>query len=233
MLEIKNVTKKFGKKVAVNNVSLCVADGSICALVGLNGAGKSTLMKVICSLLKPCSGEVLIDGKNINSDRDNRNIGYMIECPAFYGELTGRRNLLVLKTLYPDIKAADVDNILSAVGLQGSANVAYKKYSLGMKQRLYFAYALLNKPSVLVLDEPLNGIDPVSAKCFKDSITALAKVGCSILISSHIIMELQSFCDSIAIINEGELIYFNDKLPADTNWEQLFLSKVCHSGAAQ
>lgn len=229
MLELKNITKKYGKKVALEDVSFTVKSGDVCGLLGLNGAGKSTLMKIICHLCFADKGEVVINGKVYDS-KDNYSIGAMIESPAFYRELTGRQNLKMLSKLYCGITDNDIQDALNVCGIADSADIKVKKYSLGMKQRLYFGYALMKKTDLLILDEPFNGIDPVSIKLFRDIIRALAGAGCSVLISGHVITELQKVCDEIVIIDKGKKI-FKGKNEGDL--ETLFLSMVSGSGDAQ
>lgn len=232
MLEIKNISKKFGKKTVLKDVSFTVKDGSVCGLLGLNGAGKSTLMKIICKIVFADSGDAIVSGKSIREADSNKNLGFMIESPAFYKELSGRKNLKLLSTFYPDLLEEDISAALKKAGIVDSADIAVKNYSLGMKQRLYFAFALLNKPKVLILDEPFNGIDPVIIRLFENNIKALAAEGCTILISGHIISELQNICDSVVIIDKGTVRYSGDYSKGD-DLTELFLSYVSENGDAQ
>jgi ABC-2 type transport system ATP-binding protein len=232
MLEIFKINKKFGNKLVLNNVSLNIPIGSICGLLGLNGAGKSTLMKIITSLMFKDSGEIKYNGEIYEKDESSISIGYMIESPSFYKDLSGKDNLLLLASLYNSINKYRVEEVLIKVGLQESKDVLVKKYSLGMKQRLYFAYAILGNPEVLVLDEPFNGIDPVTSKLFKDLIKDLSNKGCTILISSHVINDVKQICDKVVIIDRGIVVYDNS-VSKDDDLEQLFISKVSNSGYAQ
>lgn len=183
--------------------------GTICGLVGLNGAGKSTLMKIICSLVQADSGTVTVDGKNIAEAAADRSvkIGFTIESPAFYGGLTGKQNLQLLADLYPDLDKDAVSRCIRKVGLQEHADVRYKNYSLGMKQRLYLAYAIIADPTLLILDEPFNGIDPVSVKIFKELLKSFAAEGTTVLVSSHSILDIQSICDRVLFLDRGKIAY--------------------------
>lgn len=222
MLKINEISKSYGSKIVVDKASFQVPDGKICALLGLNGAGKSTIMKIICNLAFADSGSVELDGK----------IGFMIESPSFYGDLTGKNNLRALSLLYDNIPNERIDEVLKICGLYSHKDILVKKYSLGMKQRLYFAYAILNKPRLLVLDEPFNGIDPVSVNLFKQIILDCAKTGTSVLISGHMISEIQSISDCAVIIDNGKIIY-EDYEVKDKNLTEIFLSLVSWSGVAQ
>lgn len=234
MLEIKNISKSYGKKKVLDDVSFNIDGGRICGLLGLNGAGKSTLLKIICSLVFADAGEVFVLGRKLdNDDKANApSIGFMIENPAFYSSLTARQNLNALSKLYPDIKKERIEHVLRLTGIFNQADVQVKKFSLGMKQRLYFAYALLNMPKLLILDEPFNGIDPVSIKLFKDIIRALAEAGCTVVISGHVISELQSICDSAVIIDNGKILCTIDDI-SGISLEEKFLSLVSGSGDTQ
>ena len=227
MLEIKNISIKYNKKAILDDVSFNVKKGEVCGLLGLNGAGKSTLMKIIARLVKPLSGEILYDGKSI----DNQ-IGYMIEEPVFYKDVSGENNLKLLSILYENITSDRINLILNKVGLEEHKKKLFKNYSLGMKQRLYFAYALINNPKIIILDEPFNGIDPITSKLFKDLIQELAQSGCTILVSSHIISDIKEVSDKIIILDNGIKIYDNS-IKAEDNIENIFISKVSNKGSAQ
>lgn len=231
MLKINELSKKYGEKQILNKVSFSIPDGKICALLGLNGAGKSTLMKIICNLAFADSGFVEFDGKRIVDNKDG-NIGFMIETPCFYRELTGKQNLVALSFLYDDISAAQIDEALSLVGLISQKDIAVKKYSLGMKQRLYFAYAILNKPKLIVLDEPFNGIDPVSVHLFQELISELAQKGCTILVSGHTIPYIQSISDCAVLLDHGKVIYKDEDIRSK-DLTKIFLSLVVATGEAQ
>lgn len=232
MFEIININKKFAQKKVLSNVSFRVESGTICGLLGLNGAGKSTLMKIIASLVFKESGEIKHNGIELKKDSNNISLGYMIESPAFYKDLSGVSNLKILSSLYNGVKDERVDQVLSDVGLDDLKNTQVSNYSLGMKQRLYFAYSILNNPKILILDEPFNGIDPVTSRLFKDLIFRLAKQGCTIIVSSHVISDIQEICDKVVIIDKGVVVYDNS-LSKNENLEKLFLSKITSNGLAQ
>lgn len=231
MLKIVDISKSYGTKRVLNGVSFDVPDKTVCALLGLNGAGKSTLMKIICTLAFADVGHIEFDGKPI-VDNSSGDIGFMIESPRFYRELTGKKNLVALSYLYDNITQSRIDEVLSLVGLDAQKDVPYGKYSLGMKQRLYFAYSILNKPRLLLLDEPFNGIDPVSVQLFKNLIIDLKNSGCTIIISGHMISDIQSVSDMAIILDRGNVVYQDmDIHGKDLN--QTFLSLVSESGDAQ
>lgn len=232
MLEIINVNKKYGQKKVLHDVSFSVESGTVCGLLGLNGAGKSTLMKIVTSLAFKDSGEIEYNGIVYKKDDNSIPLGYMIESPAFYKDLSGKNNLKILSALYDTVKPERVDEVLSDVGLDDVKNKLVSNYSLGMKQRLYFAYSILNNPEILILDEPFNGIDPVTSRLFKDLILKLAKQGCTIIVSSHVISDIQEICDKVVIIDKG-LVVYDSNLYESENLEKLFLSKVTTDGLAQ
>ncbi|MCR4874606.1 MAG: ABC transporter ATP-binding protein [Clostridia bacterium] len=229
MLEIKNISKFFKDKQVLNDVSLELKPSEICALLGPNGAGKSTLIKVLAGLVNPDSGEIILDG---NVKKTNKDIGFMIESPAFYDNLTVEKNLTALAQFFVNVKAEDIDSVLKLVGLIPHKKVLYKNLSLGMKQRLYFAYALMGKPKILILDEPFNGIDPISIKLFEDIIKAYAEAGNIVMISGHGIKELESICTSAYIINQGKIVSHIEDIKK-INLSEEFFKVVSSSGDAQ
>ncbi|MCH5164690.1 MAG: ABC transporter ATP-binding protein [Clostridiales bacterium] len=226
MLQINKINKYFRSTYAVNDVTLSLDDGKVYGLVGLNGAGKSTLMKVICNLMAPDSGEILWNDRPISEARkEGLKIGFMIESPAFFRNLTGYQNLSVLAELFDNVTKEDINRVLDVVGLTTAANKAYKAYSLGMKQRLYFAYALLNSPSLLILDEPFNGIDPLTNMLFKNIVKDTAAKGCCTLISSHSIADIQAVCDEVIIMHMGYIVdCITD--PKGKNLEDILLNRL-------
>lgn len=229
MLQISKIKKHYGEKQVLNGVDLTVGDGRICGLLGLNGEGKSTLMKIICGLVRPDGGSVCVDCREIKPGEAPVGIGAMIEAPAFYGGLSGYDNLELLRKLCDDVPPERVREVVRITGIANNAHKKFRTYSQGMKQRLYFAFALLKKPRVLILDEPFSGVDPVSVKLFEDVIKAMAQTGCTILVSGHIISELKNVCDCAAILDGGKIkAYFNDLSGVDL--EKEFLSTVSASG---
>lgn len=235
MLQVENLNKSFKAKHVLKDVSFTIEkSGAICGLIGLNGAGKSTLMKIICSLTNADSGTVTVDGKNVREAAADRSvkIGFTIENPAFYGGLTGRQNLRLLADLYPDLDKDAVDRCIEKVGLSDHGDVKVKNYSLGMKQRLYLAYAVINDPTLLILDEPFNGIDPVSVKIFKELLKEFSQNGTTILISSHSILDIQSICDRVLILDRGRIAYDCNDVQNE-NLEEKFFEITEGSGSAQ
>lgn len=209
-IETKGLTKKYGKHSCVKNVDLLVPEGSIYGFLGPNGAGKSTTMKMVLGLAKPTEGEVFIFGEEMN--QKNRlgilkNTGSLIEAPAYYGHLTGRENLEIVRIL----KAADkkeVEEVLHIVRMEKQQNKKVSAYSLGMKQRLGLASALLGRPRLLLLDEPTNGLDPAGIQEMRELICSLPeKYGMTVLVSSHLLSEIDQMADYTGIINRGELIF--------------------------
>jgi ABC-2 type transport system ATP-binding protein len=231
MLKVNKLSKFYKEKTVLDNVSFNIPDGKVCAVLGLNGAGKSTLMKIICNLAFADSGYIEFDGRRITDNSDG-NIGFMIETPRFYRELTGRQNLTALAYLYDNIQSKRIDEVLSVVGLDAQADIAVKKYSLGMKQRLYFAYAIINKPKLLILDEPFSGIDPITVRLFQKLIIDFAAHGCTVLVSSHVISDVQSISDYVVIIDNGKLVYESENI-INEDITQIFLSMVDLNGKAQ
>jgi len=209
VLELKNVTKTFGNRVAVNNVSFTIREGEIFGFLGPNGAGKSTTMKMICGLSKITRGNIYVCGKSVKKDFTTtaRLIGGLIETPIMYNYMSGYDNLKYYASLYPNIKKSDILAYAKVVGLQNRIKDKVGTYSLGMKQRLGICQALLHKPKLLILDEPLSGLDPAGVKEVRSFLIALArKHHIAILVSSHMLGEMELLCDTIGIINNGQLI---------------------------
>ncbi len=207
MLNVLNVSKQYRGVNVVDDVSLSLSDGKVYGLVGVNGCGKSTLMKIICTLSAPNSGSVNWNGTEISeAKKSDLKIGYMIESPAFFGNLSGYDNLAVLAALYDGVTKEDIKRVLEITGLTPNAKKRYKEYSLGMKQRLYFSYALLNEPNLLILDEPFNGIDPITNVIFKKIIKEYAQKGCCVFVTSHAVADIQSVCDEVFIMRQGKII---------------------------
>jgi ABC-type multidrug transport system ATPase subunit len=229
MITIRNLCKSYSH-VVLNNISFSIQDGTICGLFGVNGAGKSTLMKIITSLEEADSGEVFWNGEKIQPGKPI--IGSMIESPCFLPGLSGRENLCLLARLAGDCPEKDVLTALTAVGLEKQKDVAYRRYSLGMKQRLYFAFAIMRKPKLLILDEPFNGIDPIALDLFEKIIQGFAQSGAVVLISSHEIRELQALVNQAIFLDQGKIIYENQDAQKIDIFQE-FLSRVHSSGEAQ
>ncbi|OPJ59172.1 lantibiotic protection ABC transporter ATP-binding protein [Clostridium oryzae] len=223
ILETKALNKYFGKQLAVNNISLKVREGSIYGLLGPNGAGKSTTLKTITGLLHATRGEILIDGNKWNR-KQLENIGALIEAPAIYGNLSARDNLRV-HTKLMNIPESRIDEVLKIVDLTDTGKKKSSQFSLGMKQRLGIAIALLGKPKLLILDEPTNGLDPIGIQELRALIKSFPKQGITVIISSHILSEVQHTAEYVGIINNGQLKY-EGKIDENIDLESLFMKVV-------
>lgn len=209
VLSINNITKTFGSRTAVNNVSFEIKKGEIYGLIGQNGAGKTTIIRIITGLCKPTSGTVYICGQNVQTHFQKAiiNVGAIIENPELYSYMSGIDNLKYFASLYPNISINKINEIVSLMGMQNRINDKVKNYSLGMKQRVGIAQALLHDPKLLILDEPTNGLDPNGIKEMRILLKRLAKEkGIAILISSHILSEMELICDRVGIIDNGMII---------------------------
>ena len=209
VLELKNVTKTFGNRIAVNNVSFSINEGEIFGFLGPNGAGKSTTMKMICGLTKITRGNIFVCGKSVKTDfvQTAKMIGGLIETPIMYNYMSGYDNLKYYASLHSNVKKSDIYAYAKIVGLENRLKDKVGTYSLGMKQRLGICQALLHKPKLLILDEPLSGLDPAGVKEIRDFLKLLAKKQrIAILVSSHMLGEMELLCDTIGIINKGYLI---------------------------
>lgn len=210
VLQIKNLQKVFKDTQVVNLSSLSVQQGEIYGFLGPNGAGKTTTMKMILSLISRTDGEIEVFGQSIGTDKQYLNqIGSMIEEPSYYPNLTGYENLLVFQKILGFDKK-NIQATLKIVGLDQPKNKKklVKDYSLGMKQRLALAFALVKKPRLLILDEPTNGLDPAGIHEIRELIIKLAKEqGITVFISTHILSEVEHIADRVGIINHGQLVY--------------------------
>ena len=209
VLSINHLTKKYGDRIAVNNISLNLYAGQIIGFLGANGAGKSTTIKMLTGLARITSGDVYICGHSIKEGFENaiKNVGAMIEIPHFYNYLSGYNNLKYFAKLSGNVNMSRINEVATLVGLSNRIKDKVGNYSLGMKQRLGVAQALLNKPKLLILDEPTNGLDANGIREFRMMLKTLAyKEGIAILISSHILGEMENLCDMVAIIDNGKII---------------------------
>lgn len=223
ILETKNLCKSFGEQKAVQNVSLHVEKNSVYGLLGPNGAGKSTTLKMITGILKPSSGSMTFDGHPWQRNDLNR-IGALIETPPIYENLTAFENLKV-RTSILGLKDIRIDEVLQIVCLTDTGKKRAGQFSLGMKQRLGIALALLNKPHLLILDEPTNGLDPIGIEQLRELIRSFPAQGMSVILSSHILSEVQQIADHIGIISGG-VVGYEGALHASENLEQLFMDVV-------
>lgn len=232
VLETCGLTKRFGRgaetQTAVAGVSLHIREGEVYGLLGPNGAGKSTTLKMICGMLRPTSGEMLFAGHAWGRD-DLYQIGSLIEEAALYPNLTARENLRVRTTLL-GLPESRIDEALAAVDLTDTGRKRAGRFSMGMRQRLGLALALLARPRLLVLDEPTNGLDPIGIEELREQIRGFAAAGTTVLVSSHILSEVQQMADSVGIIYRGRLAY-EDRLRPGQDLEKLFMG-VCREGRA-
>lgn len=208
VLEVKNINKFFGKKQILKDISFDIEEGEILGFVGPNGSGKTTTIKIILGLQKASSGEVYINGKNIKENFENAiiKVGAIVESPDMYMYLSGLDNLKLVANYY-NISHDKIDSIVEFVGLKDRIKDTVSKYSLGMRQRLGIAQAILNKPNLLIVDEPTNGLDPSGIIEFRKMLKELAKKEkMSIFISSHNLAEIENICDKVLLINEGEIV---------------------------
>ena len=208
VLEVKNINKFFGKKQILKDISFDIEEGEILGFVGPNGSGKTTTIKIILGLQKASSGEVYINGENVkeNFEKAIRKVGAIVESPDMYMYLSGLDNLKLVANYY-NISHDKIDSIVEFVGLKDRIKDTVSKYSLGMRQRLGIAQAILNKPNLLIVDEPTNGLDPSGIIEFRKMLKELAKKEkMSIFISSHNLAEIENICDKVLLINEGEIV---------------------------
>lgn len=208
VLEIKNIEKRIGSRPIVKDVSLNIYEGDILGFIGPNGAGKTTTIKLVLGLQSLSNGTVKILGHDIKKEFEEsiKNVGAIIENPDLYMYMSGYKNLKLAGKLY-NIKKERIEEVIQLVGLQDRIHDKVKKYSLGMRQRLGIAQAILHKPKLLILDEPTNGLDPKGIDEFKKLMIHLAKKeDMAILISSHILSELESICNRICILSKGRII---------------------------
>jgi ABC-type multidrug transport system ATPase subunit len=208
VIRIRNLSKYYGKRPAVDNLSLNVLRGEIFGFLGPNGAGKTTTIRMMLGLIAPTGGNVEILGKDVFTYRAEilPRVGALVETPALYLYLSGRDNLRAVGSALGGVPKSRIDEILELVGLQNRQKDRVRTYSLGMKQRLGVAMALLQDPDVLVLDEPANGLDPAGIVEMRDLMHTLSQEGKTVFISSHLLTEVQQICTRVAIINLGKLV---------------------------
>lgn len=227
VLETRGLSKRFGRggsaQTAVDHVSLHVEEGKVYGLLGPNGAGKSTTLKMVTGVLHPSEGQMLFEGRPWRRD-DLYRIGSLVEQPPLYQNLTARENLCVRTTLL-GLPEERIDEVLGAVGLTDTGTKRAGRFSMGMRQRLGIALALLVHPRLLILDEPTNGLDPIGIEDLRGLIRSFPKQGITVLLSSHILGEVQHTADAVGIIVGGRLAY-EDALHKGEDLEALFMN-VC------
>ena len=208
-LSIKNITKIYGKKKAADHVSFDIQKGEIFGFLGPNGAGKTTVIKSILGFIFPDEGEVFINGYNTKKDYEKAmaSVGGIVENPEMYVNLSARKNIEMYARIHGNIPKERIDEVINEVGLSGRSKDPIRKYSLGMKQRIGLAQAMVHKPKLLILDEPTNGLDPTGIHQLRDVLKKYAhEQGGAVMVSSHILSEMQLLCDRVGIINNGKLI---------------------------
>ncbi|QGQ98516.1 ABC transporter ATP-binding protein [Paenibacillus psychroresistens] len=220
IVQIRNVSKKIGAKTIIDQLSFEVPKGEVFGFLGPNGAGKTTTIRMMVGLMKISEGEILIDGVSITKDFEKAiaKVGAIVENPEMYKYLTGYQNLVHFARMSPGVTKERIQEVITLVALENRINDKVKTYSLGMRQRLGVAQALLHKPSLLILDEPTNGLDPAGIRELRDYLRRLTREeGISVVVSSHLLSEMELMCDRVAIIQNGKLVdvrlikdYFNE-----------------------
>ncbi len=232
MIELRGVCKSFGSKRAVDQLDLTVRPGELYAFLGPNGAGKTTTIKMICGLLRPSEGAVLVGGHPAESSEARRLLGYIPDQPFLYDKLTGREFLKFVVEMYGVPRATGLERIEELVDTFEMADFIdelCENYSQGMKQRVVFASALVHEPSVLVVDEPLVGLDPRSARIVKNMFVSMARSGAAVLMSIHLLAIAEELADTIGIIDRGRMLAVGSmadlraQAQADGSLEELFL----------
>jgi ABC-type multidrug transport system ATPase subunit len=227
VLEAVSLTKRFGKKIAVNEITFRVNKGEIFGLIGPNGSGKTTTLSMFLTLLEPTSGQLLLFGsKEISTQL--KKVGVLFESASYYPELSARKNLLISARI-KGVDESKIDMVLEKVGLNEDKNRKVRNFSLGMKQRLSIGAALLSDPELMIFDEPTNGLDPIGIAEIRTLITTLASEGKTILVASHMLSEMEKLCTHIAILKNGKLLEQGDLktiISGHSSLESYFLEKA-------
>ena len=234
MLEIQKLNKSYRRRKIIDNLNMTVYKGDIYGFLGANGEGKTTTIRMITSLIKADSGDIIINGKSVINCKNEavKNIGAMVEAPKFYENMSGYENLELMAKIMPGVSDRDIQNVLDLVGLKDRGRDKFKEYSMGMKQRLGIANALLGAPELIILDEPSNGLDPYGMKEINNLIVSLAKrCDKTFIISSHLLHEMEGICNRIGLLHSGKLCIegevralINDNKVE--NLEELFFKKA-------
>lgn len=223
VIETENLTKKYKDKTVVNNINMKVEKGKIYGLLGKNGAGKTTTMRMLLNMATKTSGKIMLFG-NVPDNSTYRKIGSIIETPGFYENLTAEENLKIISKIRGNYSKENIDEILTSVSLDDN-NKKYRDFSLGMKQRLGIAAAIMHNPELLILDEPINGLDPIGIKKIRHLLKRLSRENATtILISSHILSEIENLADIIGVMDNGQLIteLTKDELNSQLNKSVIF-----------
>lgn len=213
IVRMVDVTKRIGKRTIIDQLSLNLPRGEVFGFLGPNGAGKTTTIRMMVGLMSLTSGEIVIDGYSITKQFEKaiRQVGAIVENPEMYKYLSGYQNLIHYARMVPGVDDDRIDEVVQLVGLESRIHEKVKSYSLGMRQRLGVAQALLHKPKLLILDEPTNGLDPAGIRELRDYLRRLAKEdGIAVFVSSHLLAEMELMCDRVAIIQNGRLIDIRD-----------------------
>lgn len=210
IIQTHGLCKRYGAAMRVDHLNLCVPEGSVYGFLGPNGAGKSTTLKMILGIVHPTEGSIEVMGRTMNAQNRLdilRQVGSLIESPSAYGHLTGEENLRIVQTLR-GVPEKDIAEVLDIVRLHDQKDKRVAHYSLGMKQRLGLACALLGYPKLLILDEPTNGLDPAGIQEMRELICSLpGRLGMTVVVSSHLLSEIDQMADTVGIISEGKLVY--------------------------
>jgi ABC-2 type transport system ATP-binding protein len=209
IISLSHVTKRIGRTTIIDDLTFDVPQGEIFGFLGPNGAGKTTTIRMIVGLMSITKGEILIKGKNIKTEFEQaiRHVGAIVESPEMYKYLSGYQNLVHYARMVPGVTKDRIDEVVSLVKLENRIHDKVKKYSLGMRQRLGVAQALLHQPSLLILDEPTNGLDPAGIRELRDYLRHLTRTeGISVVVSSHLLSEMELMCDRVAILQRGKLV---------------------------
>jgi ABC-2 type transport system ATP-binding protein len=209
IVSLKNVTKRMGRNIVIDNLTFDVPQGEIFGFLGPNGAGKTTTIRMMVGLMKISDGEILIKGKNIKSEFSAAisHVGAIVENPEMYKYLTGYQNLVHFARMVEGVTKERIDEVIKLVKLENRIHDKVKKYSLGMRQRLGVAQALLHRPSLLILDEPTNGLDPAGIRELRDYLRFLTRTErITVIVSSHLLTEMELMCDRVAILQKGKLV---------------------------
>lgn len=212
ILSVEHVKKKIGSKLIIKDVTFEVRAGEIFGFLGPNGSGKTTTIRMLVDLITPTSGRIQVCGLDVNRDPERalRHVGCIVENPEMYNFLTGWENLEHFARMVSGIGQERIQEVVEIVGLSNRIHDKVKTYSLGMRQRLGIAQALLAEPKLLILDEPTNGLDPLGIKELRSFIRTLADSGMAVFVSSHLLSEIQLMCDRVAIISHGEVLAVDD-----------------------
>jgi len=209
VVELKNLSKTIGKKKIIDNLNLSLYPGQITGFLGPNGAGKTTTIRMMVGLMEPTSGDVIIEGISLADDFEGglSKVGVIVENPEMYKFISGYKNLLHFARMHEGVTKERINEVINQVGMQNRIHEKVSTYSLGMRQRLGLAQALLHRPKFLILDEPTNGLDPAGIREFRMHLRDIAeKEGVSVFVSSHMLSEIELMCDRIAVIQNGKLI---------------------------